>query len=256
MPDWLVPPRQQILTPNRTRAGHDAAWKVQPVEAVVLHFTTGYGGEGSARYLANLLTDAKGQPIQAKASAHFVVGRSGEIWQLMPLSDRAWHAGSATWRSKAANSCTIGIELANLGPLFRKGSGWVDWWGKAYHGAVEPNPHPLLTEQEVTVSAPAWLRSTLIRRWCKHAGIETPAVLAGEQVAFDGLAFEPYQPEQLRTAEWLVGALADLFPRLRLRDERPGELSRICGHEEIDPARKLDPGPAFPLQALRDRVQG
>jgi N-acetylmuramoyl-L-alanine amidase len=32
------------------------------------------------------------------------------------------------------------------------------------------------------------------------------------------------------------------------------EISSILGHEEISPRRKIDPGPAFPLDKLRDRV--
>ncbi len=31
-------------------------------------------------------------------------------------------------------------------------------------------------------------------------------------------------------------------------------ISAIFGHEEISPKRKIDPGPAFPLDQLRDRV--
>lgn len=32
------------------------------------------------------------------------------------------------------------------------------------------------------------------------------------------------------------------------------QISSILGHEEIAPKRKQDPGPAFPLDQLRDRV--
>jgi hypothetical protein len=34
------------------------------------------------------------------------------------------------------------------------------------------------------------------------------------------------------------------------------EVTMIVGHEEISPGRKSDPGPAFPLDKLRDRLLG
>lgn len=33
-------------------------------------------------------------------------------------------------------------------------------------------------------------------------------------------------------------------------------IDTIVGHEEISPHRKSDPGPAFPLERLRDRLLG
>ena len=32
------------------------------------------------------------------------------------------------------------------------------------------------------------------------------------------------------------------------------KIASILGHEEISPGRKLDPGPAFPLDKLRERI--
>jgi len=54
----------------------------------------------------------------AEVSAHYVVSESGEITRLVPEDMRAWHAGSGRWgRVFDVNSHSIGIELANSGPL-------------------------------------------------------------------------------------------------------------------------------------------
>ena len=34
------------------------------------------------------------------------------------------------------------------------------------------------------------------------------------------------------------------------------EFDDILGHEEISPKRKVDPGPAFPLDSMRSRILG
>lgn len=43
---------------------------------------------------------------EAQASAHLVIGRSGNTACLVDFSKKAWHAGNAEW-----NSCSIGIEI-------------------------------------------------------------------------------------------------------------------------------------------------
>ena len=51
-----------------------------------------------------------------KASAHYLIGRNGEILQLVADNQRAWHAGLARWGGRTdLNSASIGIELDNDG---------------------------------------------------------------------------------------------------------------------------------------------
>jgi len=211
---WLVRPADRVLTPNRYHAGNQPGY-VLPVELLVLHYTGGYGFEGSARWLANLVKDKAGNVVPAKASAHLIVGRGGEVVQLAPLTDRTWHAGggSSRWRGKPVNGRSIGIEIANLGWLKRQPDGRIlDAWGKAYTG-------PVFTE------------------------------------AAGGL-WEPFPDAQLEAVAWLVSSLVGLFPVLALEDQAAGELPRICGHQDVDPTRKVDPGPAFPLELIRRHAQG
>jgi N-acetylmuramoyl-L-alanine amidase len=59
-----------------------------------------------------------------------------------------------------------------------------------------------------------------------------------------GRHWEPYPEAQIAAVSRLVVELVAIEPRLLLNDG-PG-LPRICGHQDVDPSRKLDPGPAFP----------
>lgn len=53
---------------------------------------------------------------QAEVSAHYLIGETGLVWQLVAEDRRAWHAGVGQWGSiKDVNSHSVGIELANPG---------------------------------------------------------------------------------------------------------------------------------------------
>lgn len=52
----------------------------------------------------------------SKVSAHYLITRTGVLYQFVPESARAWHAGAARWRNEDdLNSRSIGIELDNDG---------------------------------------------------------------------------------------------------------------------------------------------
>jgi N-acetylmuramoyl-L-alanine amidase len=54
----------------------------------------------------------------AEVSSHYLVGEDGAVIRLVPEEMRAWHAGAGAWGSIGdVNSASIGIELANPGPL-------------------------------------------------------------------------------------------------------------------------------------------
>ena len=74
---------------------------------IILHHTTNDTTEPALR----TLTD----PLQ-KVSAHYLIGREGEIYQLVDERQRAWHAGASYWGgNRDINSASIGIELDNNG---------------------------------------------------------------------------------------------------------------------------------------------
>lgn len=55
--------------------------------------------------------------------------------------------------------------------------------------------------------------------------------------------WERYTEEQIEAVFTLCKSLVDNY-----------SIRHILGHEEISPIRKIDPGPAFPLDKLRDRL--
>ena len=74
---------------------------------VVLHHTT---DDTLDEALATLTSPER------KVSAHYLVGRDGEIVQLVDEKHRAWHAGKSWWGGNTdINSTSIGIELDNNG---------------------------------------------------------------------------------------------------------------------------------------------
>lgn len=52
-------------------------------------------------------------------SCHYVVGKYGEIVQMVDENDRAWHAGKSKWENDInLNNCSIGIEILSDGKDF------------------------------------------------------------------------------------------------------------------------------------------
>jgi hypothetical protein len=78
-------------TPNKTESNRTRS----TINALVIHDTEGRF-TGSVRFL---------QRARTRGSAHFVVSRRGQIVQLVPVADVAWHSGNSWW-----NLHSIGIE--------------------------------------------------------------------------------------------------------------------------------------------------
>ena len=119
-----------LVSPNVTRV--DCPKNRTPLErpeVIVMHYTAGGKGRDSALYLADAAT---------RASAHVVVARDGEVFQLVPFNVRAWHAGASSLDGRAnVNAFSIGIELANAGRLVRRDDRWFTWFGQEVdHGEV------------------------------------------------------------------------------------------------------------------------
>ena len=78
-------------------------------DIVVIHHT---GMESAEAALARLC-DAS-----AEVSCHWLIAEDGRVWRLVDEALRAWHAGAGAWGDAGdVNSRSIGIELANPGPL-------------------------------------------------------------------------------------------------------------------------------------------
>lgn len=92
-----------------------ATWVASPNQdarratLIVIHHTE---QESVQQSLDTLRTRNSGGPV----SAHYLIGRDGHLYQLVPESRRAWHAGGGRWGTISdLNSASIGIELDNAG---------------------------------------------------------------------------------------------------------------------------------------------
>lgn len=94
---------------------------------IVMHYTAGGSATATVRYFAS---------EAARASAHFVIGRKGEIVQQVACNRAAWHAGRSSWCGyDGLNRHSIGIELANWGRLGRGPEGYVSHSGAPVESA-------------------------------------------------------------------------------------------------------------------------
>jgi N-acetylmuramoyl-L-alanine amidase len=91
---------------------------------LVIHYTAG------ASYASDLRSLAKDNEL--KASVHLLIGRAGEVAQIVPFNKVAWHAGQSKWGEiSGLNGHSIGIELSNGGLLKKRADGkFVTWFGQ------------------------------------------------------------------------------------------------------------------------------
>ncbi|WP_348640357.1 N-acetylmuramoyl-L-alanine amidase [Marivivens donghaensis] len=76
-------------------------------DLVVIHYTAMADCAAAERTLCN---------PELEVSAHYLISEGGEVIQLVPEDQRAWHAGAGQWGSVTdVNSRSIGIELSNIG---------------------------------------------------------------------------------------------------------------------------------------------
>ncbi len=166
-------------------------------DTVIIHYTGGNSIESSVNWLKN---------PKANASAHVVVGKTGEIVQMVPLNIIAWHAGASRWKGRQRlNNYSIGIEIDNAGLLEKRAEGYYTYFDKR------------MSNQKV--------------------------VLARHKHGDEEKAWEAYNEKQIATVEEICRLLKDTY-----------NINEILGHDDVAPGRKIDPGPAFPLQKLQDKI--
>lgn len=88
---------------------------------VVIHYTASGSARGTVEFFRN--------PAN-KVSAHLVVGHDGEVTQMVPFNERAWHAGHSSWLDHdGLNRYSVGIEIVNWGRLQGATGKWKSWTG-------------------------------------------------------------------------------------------------------------------------------
>jgi AmpD protein len=93
------------------------------IDLVVVHSISlppgTYGGNEVQQLFTNTL-DWEAHPyfksLQGlEVSSHFYIRRDGQLWQFVSCDDRAWHAGTSSWRGRDnCNDDSVGIELEGV----------------------------------------------------------------------------------------------------------------------------------------------
>lgn len=140
--------------------------------------------------------------VHSKAASWHLSVEGKKVAQHIDFDRRAGHAGKSSWRGEGSvNDFSVGIEIANPGPL-RKGAD-----GKF---------------RDTTSRARVW--NGLVER----------------HEAFGYEYWAGYSDDTVDTILAIVSALAWQY-----------DIKDIVGHSDIAPGRKIDPGPAFPLELVR-----
>jgi N-acetylmuramoyl-L-alanine amidase len=91
---------------------------------IIIHYTSGSSLQSAVTWLTN---------PTSQVSSHLVIGRNGDVAQLLPFNTIGWHAGVSIWgQYTQLNSYSVGIELDNAGIMKRSGNQWVSEFGKVY----------------------------------------------------------------------------------------------------------------------------
>lgn len=77
---------------------------------IVIHGDAGKSDGGTVAWLAN---------PASKVSYHYLIGRKGAVYQFVPDSENAWHAGVSVFKGErvgnSVNKISIGVSFANDG---------------------------------------------------------------------------------------------------------------------------------------------
>jgi N-acetylmuramoyl-L-alanine amidase len=126
--------QQPVPVSTEISTEHQSANRNERVRLLVLHYTA-INWERSLRALT--------QPGKTAVSAHYLIpesfdptypaGKPLQVYQLVPETQRAWHAGDSRWEDRIAlNDQSIGIELVN--------QGWCHQRQSVFAGSVSTDP--------------------------------------------------------------------------------------------------------------------
>lgn len=76
-------------------------------DLIVIHGTAGRSDMADLDWMGR---------AESQVSYHYLIGRDGAVYRLVPEDRRAWHAGASVWEGRAnCNDYSIGIGLSNDG---------------------------------------------------------------------------------------------------------------------------------------------
>lgn len=211
-----------IATPNQSK-------RSSTVQGIILHYTAGGDINGTIKWF---------QMPESQSSSHYVVSRSGRIVQMVGEDLKAWHAGSSTTTpqlngKKNINDWSIGIEICNWGFLYEcNKSETIVVDGKSY----KREPGNIYTP---------------FRQWTYKYGGEQPKRILVDSVAIANSKFYPngsmaslWEPFPAVQVDAVTELLKDILTRHPITKEW------IARHQDVDPTRKSDTGPAFPFESV------
>lgn len=106
-------PEEKLMEQKRVGVNKNADWASaihydnRKPNYVIIHHTSQNSTAQTVRTF---------QLAHTKVSSHYVIGRDGQVIQMLNDYDRAWHAGKSKWGSITdMNSVSLGIELDNNG---------------------------------------------------------------------------------------------------------------------------------------------
>ena len=101
----------QPIIYNKFKSGNYDQRKFD-ISLIIIHFTETRTFDDAL----NLLTS-----LDRKVSSHYLIDKSGDIFNLVDLDKRAWHAGESMWGNyNDINSRSIGIEIVNSGEVIKE----------------------------------------------------------------------------------------------------------------------------------------
>lgn len=221
----------------------------QQVIGIIAHFTAGGSLNGTVRYSCNKIKAPEkfqgkdgGSFVlrdgityyNAKSAAHYYTGREGRTVRLVAENESAWHAGSSTTipslnGKKSVNLWSIGHEICNWGALLKRDGKFYCWPGnytKEYKG-----PDPIYSPKKYSVA----------QNEKSYFGPNGEILFPAGVIEY----WEPYTEEQIKAT---ITLWQDIVDRYNIKREW------VAGHEDVDPTRKIDPGPAFPWTRIIGEV--
>lgn len=187
---------------------------------LVIHYTAGDTADSAISWFKNTSSNPD------RIAAHIVVDIDGTITQLVPFNRKANHAGYSSWDGVIGfNNHSIGIEIVNAGYLEKMSDG-------SYRRKIGQEKG---TKRPVYKTYPPSASTKIIKTKHKHkfwTGVDNQHWFKFPQAQLDAL----YKMSKAIINEY--------------------QLLRAVGHDDISPARKPDPGPAFPWDDFKQNVTG
>lgn len=213
-PDSPVAERLHPSPNHGPRTGGKGGEARRP-DCIILHYTGMADSASALLWLSNPLS---------QVSCHYFIFEDGRIWQMVPESRRAWHAGRGSWHDENdLNSASIGIEIAHPGHQPPGGFGADGKPVPLSEGAIpDPFPPPGPPFGDAQIAAVIRLVADIKARW----SIPDERILAHSDIA-PGRKIDPGE-----TFPWakLAEAGLGLWPRA-MPSAPPGGTSYRPGDE-------------------------